>query len=141
VRVVFDTSVLVSAAILGRSKPRRAVDLAASHGVLLISAATVDELNEVLGRPGFDRYLDEDERMEFAASVVNAAELVDVLETVADCRDPSDDKFLALAMCGKADCIVSSDPDLLVLHPWRGISILNPQRFLEIHGTEASKAD
>ncbi len=29
-----------------------------------------------------------------------------------------------------ADTIVSSDGDLLVLHPWRGVSILRPADYL-----------
>lgn len=46
------------------------------------------------------------------------------------CRDPNDDKYLVLAQAGSADVIVSSDDDLLVLHPWRGISIPSPADFL-----------
>ena len=38
--------------------------------------------------------------------------------------------FLALALAAEAEVIVSSDEDLLVLHPWRGISILNPAEFI-----------
>ena len=44
----------------------------------------------------------------------------------SDCRDPKDDKFLELALNGKATHIVSGDEDLLVLHPFRGIPILTP---------------
>jgi predicted nucleic acid-binding protein len=46
------------------------------------------------------------------------------------CRDPTDEKFLALAIAAHADVIVSSDRDLLILHPWRGIPILTPAQFL-----------
>ena len=57
-------------------------------------------------------------------------ELLEVIEVVTDCRDPKDNKFLELALIGKATHIVSGDEDLLVLHPFRGISILTPQSFL-----------
>jgi predicted nucleic acid-binding protein len=53
------------------------------------------------------------------------------MEQVADCRDPKDDKFLSLALAAGADCIVSSDADLLALHPYRGIAIVTPAVFLE----------
>jgi len=33
------------------------------------------------------------------------------------CRDPKDDQFLVLARVAEADALVSSDEDLLVLHP------------------------
>jgi predicted nucleic acid-binding protein len=46
------------------------------------------------------------------------------------CRDAKDNMLLALASVSQADVIVSSDNDLLVLHPWRGVSILTPSRFL-----------
>ena len=49
---------------------------------------------------------------------------------VTECRDPKDDKFLALALDGSADVIIAGDEDLLVLHPWRGIPILSPREFL-----------
>ncbi len=54
-----------------------------------------------------------------------------ITETITACRDPKDDKFLELAVSGQADLIISSDNDLLVLHPFRGISILKPAAFLD----------
>jgi len=56
--------------------------------------------------------------------------LVDVEVVVQECRDPKDDKFLELAIDGKASCIVSGDADLLVLHPFRGIRVVTVQQFL-----------
>ncbi len=50
-------------------------------------------------------------------------------EAVAGCRDPNDDKFLELAVNGRADLIVSGDEDLLVLGAFRGIPIMTPARF------------
>ncbi len=63
VRVVMDTNVVVSAALLPRSMPRQAFDRALEHGTLLMSSATVAELNDVLRRPRFDTYVHEDERL------------------------------------------------------------------------------
>jgi predicted nucleic acid-binding protein len=50
---------------------------------------------------------------------------------VTDCRDPKDNKFLALAIDGQADAIIRGDDDLHVLHPFRGIPILTPREFVE----------
>jgi predicted nucleic acid-binding protein len=55
--------------------------------------------------------------------------VVEVTERLAECRDPKDDKFLELAVNGKATCIVSGDDDLLVLNAFRGVAILTPQEF------------
>jgi predicted nucleic acid-binding protein len=53
---------------------------------------------------------------------------INVSEDVADCQDPKDHKFLALA--AEAELILASDPHLTGLHPWRGIPILPPAAFL-----------
>ena len=63
-----------------------------------------------------------------------AAELVDITERIAACRDPKDDKFLELAVSGKADLIVSGDGDLLDLNPFREIPILTPAGFVQRGG-------
>src|SRR5438552_870834 len=125
-RTVIDTNVAVSAALLPRSVPRQAFDAAASRGRLLISEATIVELEEVLRRPKFDKYVAEKKRLEFLAGLVRDAELVEIAETIRECRDPSDDKFLEAAVNGHANHIVSGDPDLLALHPFRGIVVATP---------------
>jgi hypothetical protein len=130
-RLVFDTNACVSAALLKRSVTRRAFDKALDEGELLVSIETIDELNEVLGRADFAKYVTEDERLEFLAVLLREAKLIEVAEHVGECRDPRDNKFLELAISGQADCIVSGDQDLLVLHPFRGISIVTPRNFLD----------
>jgi putative PIN family toxin of toxin-antitoxin system len=129
-RVVFDTNVIVSAILLPRSVPRQAFDRVQEQGKILISVATVTELNEVLRRSRFDKYVQEAQRLEFLAVLIREAELVDVTEVVTECRDPKDNKFLELAVSGKATCIISGDEDLLVLHPFRGIPLITPQALL-----------
>ncbi len=53
--------------------------------------------------------------------------------TVSDCRDVKDNKYLELAIAAEAGIIVSSDDDLTVLDPWRGIRILRPADYLRQH--------
>ncbi len=127
---VFDTNTVVSALLLKKSVVRQALDKALERGKLLVSQATIEELNEVLRRRGFDKYVFEEERIEFITVLVREAILVDAAETITECRDPKDNKFLELAVSGRATCIVSGDDDLLSLHPFRGIPILTPRQFL-----------
>jgi putative PIN family toxin of toxin-antitoxin system len=131
-RIVVDTGVAISAALLPRSVPRQAVDAALLHGRLLISEATTLELDDVFRRPKFDKYVRQETRLEFLAALVRDAELVEITETIKACRDPKDDKFLELAVNGKATHIISGDADLLTLHPFRGIEILEPAAFLAL---------
>lgn len=129
-RFVFDTNAIISALLLKQSVSRRAFDKALDEGEILVSLETIDELNRVLGRKDFTRYVTEEERLEFLAVLLRETRLVEVKVHVGACRDPQDDKFLELAVSGLADCIVSGDQDLLVLHPFRGIAIVTPRDFL-----------
>ncbi|MFL5342185.1 MAG: putative toxin-antitoxin system toxin component, PIN family [Gemmataceae bacterium] len=94
-----------------------------------MSEATVAELDEVLRRPKFDKYVSE-KRLEFLAALVREAEPVAFTEVITACRDAKDDKFLELAVSGRASHVLSGDGDLLALHPFRGIAIVTPQAFL-----------
>jgi putative PIN family toxin of toxin-antitoxin system len=48
------------------------------------------------------------------------------------CRDPKDDKFLSLAITGKADCIIAGDKDLLDMIAYEGIPIYRATDFLKM---------
>lgn len=136
-RCVFDTSVLISALLLSDSTPRKALNLALRQGTLLLSFSVLAELDEVLGRRQFRRYVDEETVRAFLAGLIGEAEWVEVEARLAVCRDPRDDKILELAASGEATCVVSGDQDLLVLDPFRGIRILSPQAFLEWSAAES----
>ncbi len=130
-RCVFDTNVLVSALLLPDSKPHQTLDAALKRGKVLLSFAVLAELYEVLSRTKFRRYVDEEDVRTFLAALTREAQWIDVDVQIAACRDPKDDKFLELAVCGNATHIISGDSDLLVLHPFQGIPILTPHTFLE----------
>jgi uncharacterized protein len=130
-RFVFDTNVVVSALLMKKSTARDALDKARAEGEVLLSIEVIEELHEVLSRPAFDRYIDEEDRLKFLSLLVKEATLVEITKRVKECRDPKDDKFLELAVNGEATLIVSGDKDLQVLNPFRKISILSPREFLE----------
>ena len=127
---VFDTNVIVSAVLLPRSVPRQAFNIAIRTGKLIASPESIAELEEVLRRPHLEKYVAEAERLEFLVDYLGAADLIIPSVKITDCRDAKDNKFLELAMDGKAAQIVTGDADLLVLHPFRGISVVTPQAFL-----------
>jgi putative PIN family toxin of toxin-antitoxin system len=121
----------VSALLTPDSKPRLALDRAQVEGRILLSYAILAELSEVLHRKQFRRYIDEDDLRHFLAALTREAEWVDVNVQITACRDPKDDKFLSLAVSGRATHIVTGDMDLLALHPFQGIQIVSPSAFLE----------
>jgi putative PIN family toxin of toxin-antitoxin system len=129
-RYLFDTGVLVSAALFTESTPGRALAAALRGGSILLSQATAQELQNVLGRPRFERYVRLATRRRFLAALLRRATLVEVNQSFHVCRDPRDDKFLELAVAGHASFIVTGDKDLLALNPFHGVPILTPAEFL-----------
>jgi putative PIN family toxin of toxin-antitoxin system len=69
-------------------------------------------------------------RHEFVERYRRIVEMIGIPSPIRACRDPKDDKFLALAVFGEADILISRDMDLLVLNPFRGIRILSPAGYL-----------
>ena len=132
-RVVVDTNVLVSATLFEHSLPGRAVFTALRVAELLLSIETLTELHEVLHRPKFNKYLTVEEREAFLTALTMRATMVEVSIQIDDCRDPKDNKFLELAVAGRAECIVTGDKDLLVLHPFRQINIVTPTDFIALY--------
>jgi putative PIN family toxin of toxin-antitoxin system len=130
-RCVFDTNVFISALLSPESKPRLALDLASQRGKILLSFAVLAELNEVLSRKQFRPYVDEEDARRFLAVLTRESQWIDIDVEIAACRDPKDDKFLSLAVSGHATHLVTGDSDLLSLHPFRGVQILQPGAFLE----------
>lgn len=130
-RIVFDTNVLISAALSLQGTPRKVLDWAASHGTILSSAETLHEFITRMRRPKFEPYVDPAEREAYIEWVVLHADLIEVDEDIQACRDPDDNKFLELAISGGADVIISGDSDLTALHPFQEIPILSPDQFLE----------
>lgn len=126
--MVADTNIFISAALKQVSWPGTVVRWIDSYGGLLKSTATEWELMAVLQRPRLAPKIEPD----FVANLQRlfaAAELVNITERVAVCRDPADDKFLELAVNGRADVIVTGDDDLLAMDTFRGVPIVTAAAF------------
>jgi len=127
VRLVLDTNIVVSGLIWG-GVPRQLLDLGRDGRVIFFtSSVLLDELADVL------------EREKFAALLASQgitpaflmqrygmlAKLVKPQPIERTVRDIDDDAVVATALAAKADIIATGDSDLLVLHPYQGIQILN----------------
>jgi len=135
--IVFDVSSLVGAAIRRDAVPELALRQAQRSGQIATSGAVLAELIDVFARPRLQRFLNPALRDEILAELHASGVLFEPAERVTDCRDPKDNKYLELALASGAGTIVSSDADLLVLHPWRGVRILLPAEYLAESGPDA----
>ena len=128
--IVFDASTLVGAAIRKGSVPDQAIRHALRTEQVAMSAGVMAELLDVLHRPRLARFIDPGQRVELLDLLDQLGVRIAPATPVTECRDEKDNKYLELALAARADTIVSSDDDLLVLHPWRGIRILLPATYL-----------
>jgi putative PIN family toxin of toxin-antitoxin system len=138
-RVVIDTNVLVSGVINIHGLPHRLLEAwYADQVALLTELSLMAEAIRVLQRPRIrTKYGLTMERItELRERIVRTAELVTPLSPLpVHSRDAHDDIFLAVALGGKAEYLITGDDDLLVLdgHPALGtLRIVSVRDFLEI---------
>lgn len=129
-RIVIDTNILVSFAIRPNRNFEQLFDYIAEHGVTLISEATITELFSVLRRDKFRKYISQNDATDYVEWYTGVSELVPVVKNVKACRDPKDDKFLSLAVAGKANCIIAGDYDLLDMVVYEDIPIYRAVEFM-----------
>ena len=130
-RVVLDTNVLISAALIASSRPFEVLHHVLDTGILIFSNETFEEITTRLMRPKFDRYVSAVARQVFLADLAAVAEWTAITGSVHVCQDPDDDKILETAITGRAHYLVTGDANLLELHPFHGLAIMSPRRFLE----------
>jgi predicted nucleic acid-binding protein len=75
--------------------------------------------------------LSDEECKNFLQDLESRSEFISISYKTNACRDSKDNKFLELAVSGKATYIVSGDKDLQDLGKYQGIEILSPSQFLE----------
>ena len=124
-RIVFDTNVLIAAALKGDFS--KDILRMASAGVvtLVCSEDILSELKfKLVNKLGW-RISDADF---FVATIRTISEIVMPSEKVEIVKeDPDDNKILECAQAGKADLIVSMDQDLLKIKIFEGIGIIHPK--------------
>ncbi len=131
-RVVIDTNVFISGVLKPNGTPRKSIDLAITRFEVLQSEETYLELTTRLSKPKFDKYVSESDRTVFLNCVRNQSLFLTVEHQTNICTDADDNKFLELALSGRARYLITGDSDLLVLVNYYETAILNPADFLEL---------
>jgi uncharacterized protein len=136
-RAVVDTNVFVSGLINPNGFPAAVLKALRSRQFALISSPAInEEIIGVLNRPRIrDRYGVADRIFDVSFILWELAELVLDLPDVKVPPDPSDDKFIATAISGKADYLVTGDiHHLLKIGQYQGVTIVSSNQFLAILG-------
>jgi hypothetical protein len=137
-KAVIDTNVLLSGSVAGSGSPYEILEAWRRGDLLLVTRDDIiAEVIEVLGRPYYRKRRHVTD--EIIAKIARALK-TEALETKGEltveviAQDPDDNKFLACAIEGEADYIVSGDHHLLDLGSYMGIPIVRPAVFLEVLG-------
>ena len=122
-RLVIDTNLIIAARWNRRSTSRRILEaVAEGRATLIWSEAVRREALFVLGQvhPPADF-------RGFVESLFRQEHRVDDPPAVSQSEDPDDDKFLAAAIGGAVDVVISNDRHLLDVKWIEGIPILRPR--------------
>jgi putative PIN family toxin of toxin-antitoxin system len=138
-RIVVDTNVIVSAIINPKGKPAAVLDAVVGGELLLVvSDAILEEVQHVFSYTKVEKLLNK--------HGVTQREINTLLETLSDISffvpgklelnivesDPEDNKFIACAVEGNADFLVSGDHHLIELNKYENIQILTPTDFVNL---------
>jgi putative PIN family toxin of toxin-antitoxin system len=134
-RLVVDTNIIVSGLMTIATPPAQILNAIQSKKiVLLVSDEVVAEYIRVLQYPHIRKYKKISDQMisQLTVFFIEESERVEVLSTIEKSKDPDDDKFLSLAVDGKADFLITGDKaDLLSLKEIEHIPIITARRAIE----------
>jgi putative PIN family toxin of toxin-antitoxin system len=129
-RIVLDTNVLISA-IFFSGPPYKILKAWKEKPIQFIIAAEI-----------FAEYVGVAENLSNNYVTVNISEILNLIAMHSEivqpvvlktqvCEDRDDDKFIACALSGEVEVIVSGDNHLLALNGFKGIKIIKPKSFFK----------
>lgn len=136
VRVVLDANVFVSAVLYPSSNPGHILELVRQNAVrLLVSPDILAEVKAVLSYPRLRKLHRRSPKWikKFIQELSDLAQTTPgelIIDAIKD--DPSDNVYLACALEGEADFVVSGDKHLKNLKSYQGIRIIEPAMFLQV---------
>src|ERR1700679_1806650 len=106
-RIVVDTNVYVSRLLREQSIPGKALERAWSEAITLVSDSIMEELRIVLLCKKFARFVRPEDVGGYPVRVRNLGFHVVTPPPIRACRDLKDDKFLEVAVHGRADAHIT----------------------------------
>ncbi|QDU61466.1 hypothetical protein Pan216_23260 [Planctomycetes bacterium Pan216] len=125
-RLLLDTNILIASAYASSSASRWIVDGCLEGRFQAVMTLAVQREYERIGHAALKR----PEQLARLSELLDSARLVEPVPTrrvVPD--DPDDDKFVAAALSGSVDVLISNDQHLLDLDGFESIRVLRPGRF------------
>jgi putative PIN family toxin of toxin-antitoxin system len=132
VRIVLDTNVFISG-IFFTGPPHRILTAWRDGDIEIVASAEIldeyrrvgEELSHQFPGVDIEPFL---ALLAVGADMVIAPELPEPVS-----QDPDDDKFLACAIAGRCEVVVSGDKHLKKVTGYRGIDVLSPRAFVDCY--------
>ena len=130
-QAVYDTNIIISAALSPSGIPSSLLALAFDGTVLLyVSPVILEEYTEVLHRPKFE--LSEQVITRLMRKITEAAVLVHPTRTISVSPDESDNRFLECAQAAGAAYVGTGNKRHFPFPEFEGIKIVSPAEFAAI---------
>ena len=133
IRAVIDTSVLIRYLLKPSAAIRELIEnrWLGDELQMVTTPDLIVELEDVLKRDYIQALIRPEEGEAILVAITLRADILPPLGPVpAYTRDPKDDKFVACALIGGADYIISEDKDMLVLAVVGNVRIMTPYDFM-----------
>jgi putative PIN family toxin of toxin-antitoxin system len=136
-RVVLDTNQLVAALVRPPELATLLMAWESARFVPIASPALIDEYQHVLAYPEIANMVYPELRRAFQSHLLADIEILIPPETPRLCRDPDDDKVIAVAIYGLADYVVTVDQDIwddkivTYLEEW-GIGVISGDQLVRL---------
>jgi putative PIN family toxin of toxin-antitoxin system len=129
IKIIIDTNLWISF-LIGKELKQLQNLLSEETIQVVVSEEILGEIILVTQRPKLQKYFPPNKVNELIQLLRTIGLFVNIKSEVSLCRDAKDNYLLALAKDSDANFLLTGDQDLLVLHPFRGISIVNAHDFL-----------
>lgn len=134
IRAVMDTSVLIRYLIKPGAAIRALIEelWVDERFVMVTSPEVIMELEEVLERPRIRRRVQAEDGAALLDAIRARADMIPELDAIPEyTRDCKDDKFVAYAIAGQVDYLVTTDEDILVLGELLQVRMVTPYQFVQ----------
>lgn len=139
IHAVIDTNLIISYLLTQGETLSQLIDLWENDQFVYVTSTEIhQELEAVITRPKLRVYIKGDPTTLIDTIKNDALIVPGEIKLTGVCRDPKDDKFIACAVEGDADYIVTGDKDLLDLISYQNIKMIRVFDFVQLFGEPLS---
>jgi putative PIN family toxin of toxin-antitoxin system len=138
-KLVLDTNIFISAFYWDGNSQQVINRIIEGVDELYITNEIINEIADVMGRPKFKTKPEIIER--YIRTIEKIGKKVFITGMIKGiCRDKDDDVIIECGLLSSADYLITGDSDLLVIHEYQQMKIIEVKRFFEIISGQTMKS-